>query len=262
MAPADDAPDDNEPFFERFSTERIIRLVTEKEDIHDFRPVLRPPVPVLTVLDDGSLEHGEEFRLRRDRLAIGRTSGEVQLPNDASISRAHAEIRRLPVEGGGYRWQLHDLGSVNGTFVRCLRAPLLPHTVVILGGRRYHLKNPFTASPVLAGDSTDTSLVDGRNLPERSWPMFVEKTAKPGAPEFLLEADKYMIGRMGGGADIEIDDPLLANRHAILRRQRDGSWMIQAQPTRNGLWVSTTAVELTPHCFFRCGEQRFRFLIP
>ncbi|MFM8892550.1 MAG: FHA domain-containing protein, partial [Planctomycetia bacterium] len=228
MAPVDDASDDKEPFFERFSTERIVRLVTEKEDIHDFRPVLRPPVPVLTVLDDGSLEHGEEFRLRRDRLAIGRTSGEVQIPNDSSISRAHAEIRRLAVQGGGYRWQLHDLGSVNGTFVRCLRAPLHPQTIVILGGRRYQLKNPLNVAPVLAGDSTDTSLVDGRHLPDTSWPLFVEKTAKPGAGEHLLEADKYLLGRMGGGADIEIDDPLLANKHAILRRQRDGSWMIQA----------------------------------
>lgn len=262
MAPVDDASDDKEPFFERFSTERIIRLVTEREDIHDFRPVLRPPVPVLTVLDDGSLEHGEEFRLRREKLSIGRTSGEVQIPNDASISRAHAEIERVTVEGGGYRWLLRDQGSVNGTFVRCLRAPLHPQTVVVLGGRRYHLKNPLSSSPVLAGDSTDTSLDDGRHLPERSWPLFVEKTARQGAAEFLLETDKYMLGRKGGGADIEIDDPLLANKHAILRRQRDGSWMIQAQPTRNGLWVSTIAVELTPHCFFQCGEQRFRFLIP
>lgn len=60
------------------------------EDIHEFRPVLRPPVPVLTVLDDGSQDEGEQYRLRGEVFAIGRTSGDARLPNDASISGRHA----------------------------------------------------------------------------------------------------------------------------------------------------------------------------
>jgi pSer/pThr/pTyr-binding forkhead associated (FHA) protein len=230
------------------------------EDSHDFRPSLRPPVPVLTVLDDGSLEQGEDMRLRRERFSIGRTSGDVQLPNDASISGAHAEIRRTSWRGG-FQWHLHDLESVNGTFVRCVRAVLHQNAILILGARRFRLRNPLKPNSMPAAGHR-TNFMDGAHIPQTVWPVLTEASAKPGAVEFSLRSDRLVIGRAGGGADIELDDPLLANRHAELKRLRDGTWMITADTTRNGIWVSVSAVGLTPYCFFRCGEQRFRFVIP
>jgi pSer/pThr/pTyr-binding forkhead associated (FHA) protein len=217
-------------------------------------------VPVLTILDDGSMEQGEEVRLRRERFSIGRTSGDVQIPNDTSISGAHAEIRRTPWKGG-FQWHLHDLDSVNGTFVRCVRAVLHENAILILGTRRFRLRNPLKpgSMPLM---TRDTNLLDGRHIPDAVWPVLTEASAKPGAVEFSLRSDKLVIGRAGGGADIELDDPLLANRHAELKRMRDGTWMIVAETTRNGIWVSISAVGLTPWSFFRCGEQRFRFVIP
>jgi pSer/pThr/pTyr-binding forkhead associated (FHA) protein len=255
------------------SVRRIVKWVSEPdafgrgsepryapEDSHDFRPCLRPPVPVLTILDDGSMEQGEEVRLRRERFSIGRTSGDVQIPNDTSISGAHAEIRRTPWKGG-FQWHLHDLDSVNGTFVRCVRAVLHENAILILGTRRFRLRNPLKpgSMPLM---TRDTNLLDGRHIPDAVWPVLTEASAKPGAVEFSLRSDKLVIGRAGGGADIELDDPLLANRHAELKRMRDGTWMIAAETTRNGIWVSISAVGLTPWSFFRCGEQRFRFVIP
>lgn len=255
------------------SVRRIVKWVSEPdafgrgsepryapEDSHDFRPCLRPPVPVLTILDDGSMEQGEEVRLRRERFSIGRTSGDVQIPNDTSISGAHAEIRRTPWKGG-FQWHLHDLDSVNGTFVRCVRAVLHENAILILGTRRFRLRNPLKpgSMPLM---TRDTNLLDGRHIPDAVWPVLTEASAKPGAVEFSLRSDKLVIGRAGGGADIELDDPLLANRHAELKRMRDGTWMIVAETTRNGIWVSISAVGLTPWSFFRCGEQRFRFVIP
>ena len=262
------------PVVEQMPTvRRIVRWVSEPdaygrsgepkyaaEDTHEFRPGLRPPVPVLTILDDGSMEQGEDVRLRRERLSIGRTSGDIQLPNDASISGAHAEIRRTPWKGG-FQWHLHDLDSVNGTFVRCLRAVLHENAILILGTRRFRLRNPLRPA-ALPLSTRDTNLMDGRHIPDPVWPVLVEASAKPGAAEFSLRSERLVIGRAGGGADIELDDPLLANRHAELKRMRDGTWMIVAETTRNGVWVSISAVGLTPCSFFRCGEQRFRFVIP
>ena len=262
------------PVVEEFaSIRRIVRWVSEPdafgragepkyapEDNHEFRPSLRPPVPVLTLLDDGSLEQGEDMRLRRERFSIGRTSGDVQLPNDASISGAHAEIRRTSWKGG-FQWHLHDLDSVNGTFVRCVRAVLHESAILILGARRFRLRNPLKPRSMPAAGH-QTNLMDGMHIPETVWPVLAEASTKPGAVEFSLRADRLVIGRAGGGADIELDDPLLANRHAELKRLRDGTWMISAETTRNGIWVSVSAVGLTPFCFFRCGEQRFRFVIP
>lgn len=262
------------PVVEEFaSIRRIVKWVSEPdpfgrgaeqkyapEDSHEFRPSLRPPVPIVTVLDDGSLEQGEDVRLRRERFSIGRTSGDVQLPNDASISGAHAEIRRTSWKGG-YQWHLHDLNSVNGTFVRCVRAVLHENAILILGARRFRLTNPLRPNAVpVAGH--ETNLMDGKHIPEAVWPVLAEASAKPGAVAFSLRSDRLVIGRAGGGGDIELDDPLLANRHAELKRLRDGTWMISSETTRNGIWVSVSAVALTPYCFFRCGEQRFRFVIP
>jgi pSer/pThr/pTyr-binding forkhead associated (FHA) protein len=262
------------PVVEEFaSIRRIVRWVSEPdpfgragepkyapEDSHDFRPSLRPPVPVLTVLDDGSLEHGEDFRLRRERFSIGRTSGDVHLPNDASISGAHAEIRRTFWKGG-FQWHLHDLESVNGTFVRCVRAVLHENAILILGARRFRLRNPLRPNSIPEA-SHQTNLMNGVHIPETVWPVLAEASTKPGSVGFALRSDRLVIGRAGGGADIQLDDPLLANRHAELKRLRDGTWMISAESTRNGIWVSVSAVGLTPYCFFRCGEQRFRFVIP
>ena len=262
------------PVVEEFaSVRRIVKWVSESdpfgrggepkyapEDDHDFRPVLRPPVPVLTVLDDGSLEQGEDVRLRHEQCSIGRTSGDVQLPNDTSVSGNHAEIRRTSWNGG-FQWHLHDLNSVNGTFVRCVRAVLHQNAVLILGARRFRLRNPLKPGSMPAAGH-HTNLLDGRHIPGTVWPVLVEASAKPGAVEFPLRSERLVIGRAGGGAEIELDDPLLANRHAELKRLRDGTWMISAETTRNGIWVSVAAVGLTPYCFFRCGEQRFRFVIP
>ena len=262
------------PVVEEFaSIRRIVKWVSESdpfgrggeqkyapEDNQDFRPSLRPPVPILTVLDDGSLEEGDDIRLRRERFSIGRTSGDVQLPNDPSISGAHAEIRRTEWKGG-FQWHLNDLESVNGTFVRCVRAVLHENAIIILGARRFRLRNPLKPKSVpTAGHQTN--LMDGMHIPETVWPVLAEASTKPGAMAFSLRSDRLLIGRAGGGADIQLDDPLLANRHAELKRLRDGTWMISAETTRNGIWVSVTAVGLTPYCFFRCGEQRFRFVIP
>ena len=229
-------------------------------DVHDFRPSLRAPVPVLTVLDDGSQEYGEQHRLRNEIFAIGRVAGDVVLSNDASISGTHAEIRRTPWKGG-YQWQLHDIQSVNGTFVRCVRALLHSNALLILGARRFRLRNPLkpTSFPSEAGE---TRFMDGAHIPETVWPVLAEASAKAGGLQFPLRSESLTIGRAGGGADIELDDPLLAVHHASIRRLRDGNWMITSENTRNGIWVSVSAVALSSNCFFRCGEQLFRFTLP
>lgn len=230
------------------------------EDIHDYRPTLRPPVPVLTVLDDGSREHGEELRIRTEGFSIGRTTGTLVLPNDPSISGSHAEIRRVPWKGG-YQWHLHDVGSINGTFVRSSRSVFHESTVVIIGARRFRLRNPLrpAAQPV---SSSDTNLLDAVEMPETVWPVLIEASGKPGALQLPLRSDSATIGRVDGGADIELDDPLVADQHATLKRQRDGSWLLEADYTRNGVWVSINSIMLTSNCFFRLGEQQFRFVIP
>ena len=107
-----------------------------------FRPIRRPPMAVVCVLDDGEKKTGEEFRVRGDRLVIGRTEGGVIIPHDDAISSRHLELVR-EVADGQYRWLVNDLGSTNGTFARVDEAVLRHNQELILGSRHYR----FDAAP-------------------------------------------------------------------------------------------------------------------
>src|SRR5262249_52526558 len=77
-----------------------------------FRPTVRPPVPILTVFDDGKLD-GEVIRLREPRFTIGRTEGDLRFPMDGRMSSWHVEITHQVV-GGLHRWVVTDLQSTHG----------------------------------------------------------------------------------------------------------------------------------------------------
>ena len=101
-------------------TPTALRTPTAREPAADdtipFRPVVRPQMAVLVVLDDGRTE-GQTIRLRTDSFTIGRTEGDLTIPHDGMISRKHVTIHRR-ADKGRLRWVLEDLGSQNGTFVR------------------------------------------------------------------------------------------------------------------------------------------------
>jgi hypothetical protein len=117
-------------------------------DEANYRPVIRPAVPILTVLDDGAVDEGEQIRLRTVSFVIGRSGGDLVIPNDATMSGRHAEIR-LTTSRGQQQWTLHNLESVNGTFVRVGNATLADDTVMILGSRRFRIEKPVAKEPGL-----------------------------------------------------------------------------------------------------------------
>src|SRR5262249_32462607 len=103
--------------------------------VSPFRPTLRPPIPVLTVCDDGKAD-GEVIRIRDGRFVIGRTEGDFCIPLDGRISARHVEITHQLV-GGLHRWVLTDLRSTHGMFVRVSRTALADKAEFLVGGGRY-----------------------------------------------------------------------------------------------------------------------------
>ena len=229
-----------------------------------YRPSIRPLVPRLTLLDDGDPTVGETIRLREEVTLIGRTEGHVRLPHDPLVSARHAEILREGVNRP-HRWLLRDLGSSNGTFVRCIRTILRPESLVMLGGRRFRFKAPPTAT-MPEGQPAGTMAVDlasfhGGQLGQAgSWPTLVETGRSGGGMELVLAGDDLTLGRPGHGNAIEIDDPLLAARHSRIIRNAAGQWLLEALPSLNGVWAQVAAVHLAPICRFQIGEQRFLFV--
>jgi len=206
-------------------------LDPQPADAHPFRPTVRGPMALLRVVDDGS-EEGELLRIRQDRFVIGRSAGDVVVPHDISMSPSHAAIERL----GAADWQLCDLGSAGGTFVRVTTARLRDGTVLQVGRTRLRFQ---------AVDLTEAWLIEDR--PDR-----------PG-PRHECHAPGTSIGRRGCGCGIGIDDPFVSPIHADIRRTHRG-WAID-NTGMNGLWVRIEApVRMAAPAQFLCGEQRFVFM--
>ena len=237
--------------------QQIPELLAANEET--YRPVIRPAVPILTVLDDGSVDEGEQIRLRTESFVIGRSSGDLVIPNDATMSGRHAEIR-LTTSRGQRQWTLHNLESVNGTFVRVGNATLADDSIIILGSRRFRIEKPLAKEPEPPNEGTFR--IDQQADSEQLWPILTESSGKPNCLRFPLQTPQVTIGRKGGGCHIQLDDPLVATLHAELIADPSGNWKIMGKKTRNGVWVNAVSTPLASCCFFQCGEQRFKFVLP
>ena len=75
---------------------------------------------------------GMVYRARNDLISIGRESNDVNFPEDPFISGRHAQI--LALDDG--RFQLTDLGSKNGTFMRVQQTVQLHHGDYVFLGQQ------------------------------------------------------------------------------------------------------------------------------
>jgi pSer/pThr/pTyr-binding forkhead associated (FHA) protein len=202
-----------------------------RPDALHYRPTLRSPMALVHVVDDGS-EEGETFRMREGLLTIGRSEGDIVIPHDISMSPRHACIERFATGG----WQLSDLESAGGTFVRVTTARLKHGSVIQLGRTRLCFQ-----------------LLD---LTE-AW--LVELQPDDQGQRHECHAPATSIGRAGGGCEIALDDPFVSPTHAMVRRGPQG-WRIE-NTGMNGLWVRIEApVKMNAPSQFQCGEQRFVFV--
>ncbi len=200
-------------------------------DAQPYRPILRRPLALLHVIDDGR-DDGETIRLRGDHLLIGRTEGDMTIPHDITMSPRHA---LLECETGGV-WQLSDAGSAGGTFVRVLSARLHDGSCLQLGATRFRFDAGSGAEPCL-----------------------VELQPDGDGTRHICRQPLTTIGRSGAVCDVGITDPFISPLHAELRHAGEG-WRIENRGL-NGLWVRITGpVKLAHPSQFQCGEQRFVFV--
>jgi pSer/pThr/pTyr-binding forkhead associated (FHA) protein len=195
-----------------------------------FRPTLRRPMALVHVVDDGR-EGGEVIRMRRDRLVIGRGDGDIVIPHDISMSPLHAAIEWLGQAG----WQLLDLGSSTGTFVRVVSARLTSGSVVQVGKTRLRFEELS---------------------PTHAW--FVEQQPRDAGQRHECRGPLATVGRAGSGCHVDLADSFVSPLHATVQRTPRG-WRI-TNAGCNGLWVRIEApVRMTAASQFLCGEQRFVF---
>jgi hypothetical protein len=223
-----------------------------------FRPVRRPPVALLCILDDGR-EDGEWVRLRGDRVIIGRSQGEILISHDSMISGRHAELSRH-VKDGQYRWHLTDLQSTNGTYVRIGNALLRHEQELIIGARRYRFD---AAVPVAAQADAE----EARPRDTSSWesvspaevlPSLVELTAKGEGQRFFLTKPENFLGSNPNACNVVFaNDTFVSPQHARIYRDSKSRWHVENNKSLNGTWLRIDQIPLDAACQFRLGEQRF-----
>jgi hypothetical protein len=69
---------------------------------------------------------GSRFVLDRDVTTLGRHPDSDIFLDDITVSRRHAQIRRIPDGEGGSAYQVADVGSLNGTYVDRERIDVQP----------------------------------------------------------------------------------------------------------------------------------------
>jgi pSer/pThr/pTyr-binding forkhead associated (FHA) protein len=233
--------------------------VAEAEPLLE-RPVERPPMALLCILDDGKAD-GEWVRLRAERTLIGRTEGDVRIPHDGLMSGRHAELVRQRGPKG-YRWSLVDLQSTNGTFVRCGSTGLRHGDEVLIGRGRFRFEAGATAgSADVPGDAPQPTTQAWTESPVRSLvASLVELTPAGPVHRVHLTLPEYWLGRDQACTIARTDDFLLNARHARLFRDGKGQWLLENHQSTNGVWLRITApMPLGRGCQFRLGEQRFIF---
>lgn len=228
-----------------------------------FRPTIRPAAAMLIMCDDGETS-GEVFRLRSDRFIIGRTEGDLQLPDDEQISSRHVALTRQ-VMGGQSRWVVTDLQSRNGLFVRVGKAPLVHQSEVLIGNGRYRLElHQQAVAETAAFDNLDlrqspSTRAFDNNVPIGS-AIFTEVLASGVGGRVVLSGERYWIGSDPACEICRPSDPFVSGKHACISRSARGTWMMQHNHTLNGIWLRMPQVVLEQgkKCEFQIGEQRFR----
>lgn len=230
-----------------------------------FRPTVRPPVPLLTVFDDGKAE-GEVIRLRDKRFLIGRTEGDLTFPLDGRVSARHVEITHQTV-GGIHRWVLTDLQSTHGTFVRVSKTALADGAEILVGNGRYRFQGPSDGAAGVTSEHTPTGPLTSETQGWADEPGTVRPAAlsellgREIGNRLLLVKGEYWIGSDPACGVCRPDDPFCAARHVRLHRNARGGWHAEHNRTQNGLWLRMTQINVESVVHFQVGEQRFRLKV-
>lgn len=223
------------------SSARQPSLVGPRSPDRLFRPQLRPPTPVLRVMDDDQ-QGFEELRLRSKAFTLGRVHGELTFGNDRVMSSRHARITLETNKATGEkRWMLQDLGSVNGTFLRVPEVPLSDRERLWLGGDLIRVSlNKKTGELTLVELKTEN--------PDRA-------TLRPGV---------HWVGLGSGCVEFLKASPFLDDRGFSAESDAAGRWRLIDHDSTNGLWrsIDEEPVELAHDTQFKLGEQHFIFKLP
>lgn len=241
----------------------------EKPKTPLWKPLRRTPMAVVTILDDGSQLRGETHRLRAtDRpFVIGRSKGDVEIPNDAGISSQHLEVRASLVDNT-YRWFASDINSKNGSFVRVSKTRLRDCQELLIGSRRYRFHASEASQQVVptrnkvgAGDTAEFSYLEPPKEADMHPYLALQEDSGNEGATYKLEKNELVFGR-DASADLSNPDDIYLEPHHCTFYQTDGIWHVRDTRSVNGTWTRFETQEVISVMIVRIGEQNIMIKVP
>lgn len=226
-----------------------------------FHPTLRPATPTLLVYDDGT-DEGELIRIRQEDFTIGRSDGDLILAYDSQMSGRHAQLRSS-VARNKRRWHLVDLDSTNGTYVRIRNSILEHNQEFIIGKSRFRFEHPQPDTEQTKGpaDQATRAWPNDRNMGLA--PAIVEVESGGAGRRLLVTEKQIWFGKDANYCQFVLDhDRFASARHARIRRDGHGRWVLENNKSLNGVWLRIKRLSLPASCQFLLGEQQFLVRIP
>ena len=226
-----------------------------------WRPYRQAPLLVVTALRaDGA--PGQTFFVRGDSAVCGRDPCDIHVANDASLSKRHFELARIEHEGAQL-WEIRDLQSSGGIWVRVDNAWLYKGAEIIVGNTRFRFVGEGEASAEAAPSNRDSTQVlslatlHGGELLRRE-----PRGGVPGRDFVLKKRDKPLWLGTDPQCDIACeDDEFVDRRHAQMEYDpRTKRWRIEDKGSTNGIWFRRTSHRVSfdnPELIVRAGEQVF-----
>jgi pSer/pThr/pTyr-binding forkhead associated (FHA) protein len=206
-----------------------------------------------------------------DLFDVGRTEGNVVVPEDPYLSPRHVRI----VWNNG-KLILRDLGSTNGVYLRLaasrdtsprrdggeIAVPLIDQDMLLVGQQVLRFDVLKEGEGGLGPAAEHGTLLFGSPAAPR-YARLCQRTVEGITRDvYYIRKTETVLGRESGDV-VFTEDPFLSRRHAALRLlSRDGStpkFALVDLGSSNGTFLKTRAdVELAPGDHFRVGQQLFR----
>jgi pSer/pThr/pTyr-binding forkhead associated (FHA) protein len=230
--------------------------------------VLAPSKPtgrLVVITKDGG--EGTSYPIY-DQLDLGRSEGDVVVPDDRYLSSRHARIARRAAPGGEAQLLLRDLGSVNGVFLRIgnamggdgrVEVVLRDQDLFLVGQQVLKFEAVKDGEDGLGPASQHGTLLFGTPQAPRFARLMQRTVEGVSRDVFHIRKVETVLGRESGDI-VFTDDPFLSRRHAVLKFDRDNARFLLADlGSSNGTFIQIRGdVGLKSGDQFRIGQQLFR----
>ena len=221
-------------------------------------PVTVPVAPfsIVSIAQDGG--EGARFPIAT-QIDIGRSEGDVQVPDDGYLAPRHARISRE-----GDTLTIRDLGTPNGVYVRLgkeAEVPLQDQDLILVGQQVLRFEVVKGSDEGFGAATQHGTLLFGTPAVPVYARLLQRTTEGVTRDIFHIRGDETVLGRESGDI-VFTADAFLSRRHAAVRKRGDAFFLADLGSSNGTFHRIRGQVALKPGGELRVGQQLYRVVGP